>query len=174
MHDEDNEPSEPEIPDELRELFEKWEGSERGGYWIFKDGKLQAVNMLTWTLWLDSPDRIVDKTTVSDDVQVSTVFVGLDFDSSALAKKRLPYCWETLIFGGPWNGRLWRYARWGDAKRGHWQVVDALKAGQEPRPEQSIRSGFDLLKDLMEGRFDLDELQRELGLDEDSEEDDPE
>jgi len=164
MDNEEDEWVEPEIPDELRELFKMPPLQSGGGFWILKKGRLELVDFLTWAMWMESPERVVDKTVVSDEVDVSTVFVGLDFNFSGKAsgKKHRPYCWETLIRGGPYCGRLWRYATRGDAKRGHWQVVDALKTGQEPKPARGMRSGFDLLRDLVEGRFDPAEFEREL------------
>jgi hypothetical protein len=161
MHDDDDAPLEPEVPD-------------TGRFWILQKGRLKPVDMMTWAKWLESPERIVDKTVITDDVNVSTVFIGLDYNFTGIAsgRKHLPYCWETLISGGPYHGQLWRYARRGDAKRGHWQVVDALKAGQEPKPERGMRNPFDQLRDLFEGRFDPAELEREL--EEGTEEADPE
>ncbi len=164
MHDDDDEPLDPEAYDELREWFETPRSEVGRGFWILKDGRLKPVDLMTWAAWIESPERIVEKTVVTDEVGVSTMFIGLDYNFTGMAsgRKHLPYCWETLITGGPYHGQLWRYATQGDAKRGHWQVVEALRTGQEPKPARGMRNPFEQLIDLMEGRFDPAELEREL------------
>jgi hypothetical protein len=66
-----------------------------------------------WGRWFrDVANRTVAKDDVSDDVRVSTVFLGIDhsFDEG------VPVLWETMIFGGPHNDYQERYTSLDDAK----------------------------------------------------------
>ena len=59
------------------------------------------------------------------DGDVSTVFLGIDHGFG----RGKPVLWETLIFGGENDGKMWRYSSLADAKAGHSAVVAWLKAG---------------------------------------------
>lgn len=51
-----------------------------------------------------------------DEVTVSTVFLGLDH---RMFGEGPPILFETLVFGGPNDGRMERYCTWEEAERGH-------------------------------------------------------
>lgn len=55
--------------------------------------------------WMDNDKRIVQKTNVSKDVLLSTVFLCLDHSFS----NKKPVLYESLWFGGPLDGNMRRY-----------------------------------------------------------------
>lgn len=78
-------------------------------------------------LWLISNDRKIQYDEITDDVSVSTVFLGIDHNHSG---KGPPVLFETLVFGGPLDGNMDRYCTYSDAENGHLEmlikVIDAL------------------------------------------------
>jgi hypothetical protein len=57
----------------------------------------------------------------ADEVTVSTVFLGLDHN---WAHNGPPLFFESLVFGGPLDGELYRYPTWADAEAGHAVLID--------------------------------------------------
>jgi len=99
----------------------------------------QAIDRDEWErLWgervktLDHPESWWRKRTdISDDVSVSTVWVGLI----------APIAWEAMIFGGDFDGYEWRYATRQEAFDDHERIVRALRAGKDPAPRLSKKLG---------------------------------
>lgn len=58
---------------------------------------IKEPDVLRWGAWFETADRSVKKTPVSDEVLVSTVFLGLDH---CFGDSPSPVLFETLIFGG--------------------------------------------------------------------------
>jgi hypothetical protein len=80
--------------------------------------------------------RVVAQETVAPNVEVSTVFLGMD--AAFAFRKAAPLVFETMIFGGPLDRSCWRYATYADAVAGH---DDALRAARQA-------SGYDKLPKL--------------------------
>lgn len=57
--------------------------------------------------------------------KISTVFTGIDYN--AMFHERPPALFETMIFGGPLDGRQWRYSAWDEAEKGHESAVQEAK-----------------------------------------------
>jgi hypothetical protein len=74
---------------------------------------------MTYEAWVerfrDFGYRVIAKTEVSPEVQVSTVWLGLNhnWDDGP------PLIFETLVFGGPMDGEMLRYATEEEAVKGH-------------------------------------------------------
>jgi hypothetical protein len=85
-----------------------------------------------WSVRLvDLAYKHVAVTAVDDDVEVSTVWLGLDH---RFVGDGPPLIFETLIFGGPLDGEMWRYANEDAALAGHDQAVAACReAKARPR-----------------------------------------
>lgn len=81
-------------------------------------------DLMKWAKWFESADRKVAKTTISPDVEISTVFLGLDhsFKDNSLA------LFETMVFGGILDGKMERYSTWQEAEEGHKCWVEKVKA----------------------------------------------
>lgn len=62
-------------------------------------------------------------------LSVSTIFLGIDHQW----RQGPPILFETMVFGdGPWDEFQRRYSTMGEAKQGHFEVVDAINAGKGP------------------------------------------
>lgn len=74
-------------------------------------------------------NRIIEKTELDEDVEVSTVFLGLNHAFC----DGPPIVFETMIFGGQFHEMMWRYSTLEQAQQGHWEIVDCLRKFQTPR-----------------------------------------
>jgi hypothetical protein len=63
------------------------------------------------------------------DIQVSTVFLGLDHQRYPGGP---PLIFETMIFGGKWDGYQWRYSTEARALDAHVAIVAACREGTDP------------------------------------------
>jgi len=91
---------------------------------------LPERDLLTWATWYEANNskRVVARTTISDDVTVSTVFLGLDYNFLSVGP---PVLWETMIFGGKHNEAQWRYRSREEAEAGHTLAVKVAKGEAE-------------------------------------------
>lgn len=97
------------------------------GKYILVNGKpVEEPDVLKWAKWFESADRVVEKTLVGD-VEISTVFMALDHGFGV----NPPLLYETMVFGGAMDLHSNRYGTVGDAKRGHFEMVDAVKSKAE-------------------------------------------
>ena len=80
-------------------------------------------NALVWAKWFEGADRVVERTKVSDDVEVSTIFLGLDHGYGLDE----PLLFETMIFGGSLDGTQDRYTTREAAKNGHQFYVEQAR-----------------------------------------------
>ena len=71
---------------------------------------------------------------IDDAVHVSTVWVGLDHSFWPGA---LPLYWETMIFGGDYDGEQWRYSSRAAALDDHELIVRTLRASDDQRSQRS-------------------------------------
>lgn len=69
------------------------------------------------------------RTQITDDLEVSTVWLGLDHRFFGTGP---PLIWETMIFGGAHDEDQWRYSTRGEAFDDHERIVRALRAGVDP------------------------------------------
>lgn len=72
-------------------------------------------DILEWVSWFDNADLLVAHAHIGD-VEVSTVFLGIDFDSGI---REFPVVFETRVFGGPLDQERELYATWDGAIAGH-------------------------------------------------------
>lgn len=81
------------------------------------DGHKPVVcnDSMEWGQWFKSANRHVAKTQISDDIDVSTVFLGLDHSFG----EGSPILFETMVFGGKFDQEMERYATWDEAEQGH-------------------------------------------------------
>jgi hypothetical protein len=87
-------------------------------YYILDSNKCPVpAGIEEWGRWMVSNDRRVRVDTIHD-CKVSTVFLGMDH--SFVFEKHGPVLWESLVFGGPLDGRMMRCAgTWQDAENMH-------------------------------------------------------
>lgn len=103
------------------------------GLYILRDGMpVHEPDTLEWAKWYETSrsERIVEQTYLSigggREVKISTIFLALDhcYDDGP------PILWETMIFGGPMDGNMWRYTTRAEAEAGHLDAVAAAKKAQ--------------------------------------------
>ena len=90
--------------------------------YILVDGKpVKCENIAEWGQWFEKDDRKIDHTIISDtgDEYVSTVFLGLDHSFG----DGPPILFETMVFGGPLDQEMDRYATMEEAQAGHLVMV---------------------------------------------------
>lgn len=81
----------------------------------------QVKDLFEWAKALETQNRIVEQTKIGD-VEVSTVFLGLDHSFG----NGKPLLFETMIFGGKEDGYTERYSTWDEAVKGHKSVCDLV------------------------------------------------
>ncbi len=90
---------------------------------------VKVHDQYSWGVWfMTSDDRIVAKTMI-DDIEVSTVFLGLDHN---LFGRGDPVLFETMVFlpDGD-NGMMNRYCTWDAATAGHHDIVRRVQVERE-------------------------------------------
>lgn len=75
-----------------------------------------------WGKWMQSANRVLKKTDLFNDITVSTVFLGIDYDFFG----GIPILFETMIFGGEYDGYCERYATWEEAEQGHEEAINLI------------------------------------------------
>ena len=100
-----------------------------GKHYILDDEhRVVEVDLLEWAMWFEEiSNRLVDYTQVTSQIEVSTVFLGLDHRFHGNGP---PILFETMIFGGPpdIDECQWRYSSWDDAQAGHAAAVRKARA----------------------------------------------
>ena len=93
-------------------------------YKYILDGHNPVVcpDLMKWAKWFESADRSVKETEIGD-VDVSTVFMGLDHNSNSSP----PMLFQTMVFGGVLEGQTQQYSTWDEAEKGHEQFVEKVK-----------------------------------------------
>ena len=95
--------------------------------YILEGNTPKAVeDIFEWAKWFETADRHVAETHLSNNVRISTVFLGLDHSFSGGE----PILFETMIFGGEHNNYQERYSTWEEAEAGHEKAV-SLAQGSE-------------------------------------------
>jgi len=89
------------------------------GHYILVGRTPILVDLLTWAKWVENFDNRLIAVTEDKGFRVSTVFLGLDHNFG----RGDPILFETMIFGGPLNEQMWRYATYREAERGHEDAV---------------------------------------------------
>lgn len=77
------------------------------------------------------PDLVrwrVAETVITDEIRVSTVWLGLDHNlARVIYEDSEPHIFETMVFGGPMDGECRRYSSAEEAEKGHYEVVEEVK-----------------------------------------------
>ncbi len=90
-----------------------------GKYYILDGKKVVAVSdVKEWGRWYTGADKKVGNYQ-GGDVGVSTVFLGSDHQFG----EGPPLIFETMIFGGKYDGYTDRYSTWEEAEAGHEKAV---------------------------------------------------
>lgn len=98
---------------------------------------LPLNNVIEWAEWFEKAgkDRVVGHEKLPDGSEVSTVFLGIDHSpiqrtlelpQEVNPSVYHPLIFETMVFGGPFDGHQCRYHTWDEAYLGHQMVVADL------------------------------------------------
>lgn len=89
----------------------------------------QERDLLAWAMWYERADRHVGWDKLSEEVTVSTVFLGIDH---GYGRTNEPVLWETMIFGGVHDHYQDRYTSRDAALAGHEHALRLAKAALHP------------------------------------------
>lgn len=96
-------------------------------YFVLKDREVVPSDVMTWAKFFEDFDnRVVAKTKVGDDVEVSTVFLG----SNHRFGEGPPLVFETMVFGGELDEEMMRYSTYDEAEAGHKAMVARVEERQ--------------------------------------------
>lgn len=102
-------------------------------YYIEMHGTVVPIDdVIEWAQWFETAHRIVAQFQEGD-TKVSTVFLGIDHNFG----DGPPLIYETMVFGGPHDGEMDRYATRAEAEKGHQRMVEFVKESRKPYDEQS-------------------------------------
>ena len=81
-------------------------------------------DLFLWATWFEMyrDQCILKKTKVSDDVEVSTVFLGTNHNFG----EGEPVLFETMVFGGEHNHYRRRYCTYDEALAGHERTIEMI------------------------------------------------
>jgi hypothetical protein len=83
-------------------------------------------DVLVWGSRFEATDRAVAYTEVRPGLEVSTVFLGIDFNPFG----PVPHLFETMLLrDGQPGGGAWRYSTWEEAEAGHARIVAFERVG---------------------------------------------
>lgn len=85
---------------------------------------LEVEDLSAWGVWFETADRRVAETWITETMQVSTVFLGLDHQWG----NGPPLLFETMVFQDGAGGDCQRYPTYHAAEQGHEQVVRQERA----------------------------------------------
>jgi len=90
-------------------------------------------DVFEWATWYETADekRIIMRTELENDVLVSTVFLGINYNHFTHG---LPILFETMVFEGKEDGLEKRYCTLEEAKKGHEEIVRSLEDQPPPLP----------------------------------------
>lgn len=78
--------------------------------------------------WMIANGKQIEKTQVTDDIIVSTVFLGVDH---AYFFNAPPILFETMVIGGRNDRFIQRSKTWSEAEDIHNMLVDRIRSGKE-------------------------------------------
>jgi hypothetical protein len=91
-------------------------------HYILEGREAVPVGLLRWARWFETAYRHIGQTESCNGF-VSTVFLGLDHNFLGNGP---PILFETLVFGGEWDGEMFRYSTFEEAVEGHYRVCNLV------------------------------------------------
>ena len=91
-------------------------------YFVLEGHRVREGTLQEYSSLIASDMRRVGRTAVGA-VDVSTVF---------MMGATPPEFFETMVFGGDYDERAFRYRTWDEAAAGHERVVQAIREGRQP------------------------------------------
>ncbi len=89
-------------------------------HYILEGRIIERVSFMKWVNWFEKKDnRRIKLTKLSNEIDVSTVFLSIDHDFS----DNKPILFETMIFGGNRDEECDRYSTLDESLKGHNKIV---------------------------------------------------
>lgn len=88
---------------------------------------VKEEDLMKWANWFETANRTIACDDFAADGVVSTVFLGIDHSFAP----SLPTLFETMIFGGAFDGYTARYHTYEQAELGHKHAVSIIKERQD-------------------------------------------
>lgn len=98
-------------------------------YYILVDGKVTPTGVRVWSDNFFNSNRTIVMDKFGDDVDISTVFLGIDHSHDG----SIPLLFETMVFGGEFDGYMDRYHTIEEAIDGHQKILDMVDGGRTKR-----------------------------------------
>ena len=90
-------------------------------YYILKGRKpLKVDDHKQWKQWLETANRKVRRTELSNGVIIATEFIG---QAECIDDTKPPLLFETMIRGGIYDGTVQQFTTWEHAEEGHEKAV---------------------------------------------------
>jgi hypothetical protein len=89
-------------------------------------------DIITWAKQYETSNRIVAQSEIAG-IHISTVFFGLNRNFSGEGE---PILFETMIFGGKYNGYTGRYSTWDEAEEGHRKACELVLNSETSKIKQ--------------------------------------
>lgn len=96
--------------------------------YILEGHKVVPVDLMTWARWFEKAERHVASDMIGE-VQVSTVFLGLDH---RFGDDGPPLLFETMIFGGEHDQYQERCSTWEQAEAMHATALALVRPTADP------------------------------------------
>ena len=92
-------------------------------YYILKDHEIIKVSgVAEWDRWFGTADRVVANDVIGNS-NISTIFLGMDHSFNGPP----PLLFETMVFGGPLEGKQDRCATWEQAEKMHADMCERVR-----------------------------------------------
>jgi hypothetical protein len=107
-------------------------------YILDENNNVIEADLTTWAQFIgDERERSIVKQEYIGDLQVSTIFIGLDHNLAGLITKgeHRPHIFETMIFKDNKDIYCDRYSTWEEAKEGHQKAIDWINNGCKEEEE---------------------------------------
>jgi len=98
----------------------------RHDHYILEGKSPKPVSLLTWAQWYETADRQIKHDTVGE-IVISTLFIGLNRNWN---QDGPPLLFETMVFGGEFDGELHRYSTYGEAEAGHDTIYQKVSSDE--------------------------------------------
>ncbi|WP_099071278.1 hypothetical protein [Nostoc linckia] len=80
---------------------------------------IKPESLEQWSNWRKNENNIQVALDTFSWGRVSTIFLGKDYSNFP---NQEPQLFETMVFGGEYSGKFWRYSTWEQAVAGHQEV----------------------------------------------------
>jgi len=98
--------------------------------YILKDKiPVPCEDLMEWANWIETENKRVDYTELSNGVYVSTVFLGISYSFNG----EEPLLFETMVMGGELNYEMERCSTWKQAEFQHFRMVERVLALQSKK-----------------------------------------